>query len=309
VRDGGPQVLFGGRSTDSLPVTFRVDSSGALVESFGDGGVVEGHRAAGRVDGALFTTKLERMTGDGSIRDDLVDSTAPFSSWWSFEVDDDLLVAVDYGPGLTFETFERDAPSVAVYRPLHPAPTPGEPTFELGTKVSVDDTLLHDGVLYVAVRDLVGTRLNAVDPRRLRILFAFGGRGSGAVRLPGFTTSSELMFDGRDRLVVATTAIDRGHEGERLHVLRFAADGSADAAFGGRVKRKGRDVRLVHGVDDALVDAAGRTLVLGGESTLVRLDSSGASDTTFGSSGLVKLRRLGLCELPPARRADACRGS
>lgn len=63
-----------------------------------------------------------------------------------------------------------------------------------------------------------------------------------------------------------------------------------------------------HGIDDALVDAAGRTLVLGGESTLVRLDPSGAPDMTFGDGGGVQLQRLGLCELPPARRADACRG-
>lgn len=304
VRDGGPEPLFGGRSTDSLPVTFRLDASGALVKSFGDGGVVEGHRAAGRVDGAMFTTRLERITERGSIRDDLVFYTPPFPSWGSFEVDDALLVAIDYGPDLTFQTFERDAPAVVAYRPLH-SMSP-EPTVELGTNFGVGDTLLRDGVMYVAVRDRAGTRLHAVDPRRLRILRGFGVRG--AVRLPGQTTSTELMFDGANRLVVATTTIDRGHEGERLHVLRFAADGSPDAEFGGRVRRKGCDVLMNHGIDDALVDAAGRTLVLGGESTLVRLDPSGAPDMTFGDGGVVQLQRLGLCELPPARRANACRG-
>jgi hypothetical protein len=305
IRDGGPSGLFPGKpSTDSLPVTFRVGAGGALVDSFGDDGVLEGHRAAGRVDGAMFTTRLERITERGAIRDDLVVSTPAFSSWRSFEVDDDLLVAIDYGPGLTFQTFERDAPSVVVYRPLHS--TPSEPTVEVGTNFGIGDTLLRGGVMYVAVRDHAGTRLNAVDPRRLRLLVGFAVRG--AIRLPGHTTSTELMFDGANRLVVATTTIDRGHSGDRLHVLRFGADGSADAEFGGRVKRSGRDVLLDPGLDDALVDTAGRTLVLGGESMLVTLDPSGAVDTTFGDEGVVQLQRPGLCELPPARRADACRG-
>lgn len=306
IRSGGPSGLFPGKpSTDSLPATFRVDASGALVEGFSDDGVLEGHRAAGRVDGALFTTRLERMTWDGSIRDDLVVSTAPYSSWRSFEVENDLLVAIDYGPGLTFQTFERDAPSVVVYRPLHS--TPPEPPVEVGTNFGIGDTLLRGGVMYVAVREHAGTRLNAADPRRLRLHFGFGVRG--AIRLPGHTTSTELMFDGANRLVVATTTIDRGLSGDRLHVLRFAADGAPDADFGGRVKRKGRDVLLDPGLADALVDASGRTLVLGGESTLVRLDPSGALDTAFAEQGVVQLRRLGLCELPLARRADACRGS
>ena len=308
VRDGGPSALFGGRSTDSLWVTFRLDARGAPVESFGDGGLVEGRSAAGLVAGVLFTRYLERITESGAARDDLVISDAPLEFWSSFEVEDDLLVAVGFGPGLVFRTFERDAPSVAEYRPLHALPSyQSEPTVELGTNLGVGDTLLLDGTLYAAMSDQAGTRINAVDPRRLRIDFGFNG--TGAVRLPGHVTSTKLLADGPEPFVVAMTTIDRGSPGDRLHVLRLSADGSQDARFGGRVKRNGRDVLLDPGLDDALVDAEGRTVVLGGESTLVRLDPSGKLDPSFGDEGIVQLRAARLCELTPAAAADACRNA
>jgi hypothetical protein len=311
VRDGGPSALFGGRSTESLRVTFRVDERGAPVETFGAGGRVEGHWAAGRVDNALFTRHLERMTENGAVHDDFVLSDAPLEFWRSFEVEDDLLVAVGFGPGLVIQAFERDeGPSVA-YRPLHGAPAP----VELGTNLGVADTLLKGDRLYVAMADAAGTRINVVDPRRRTVDLQFGGRG--AVRLPGHATSSRLLTDGVGRLVVAVTAIDRGQPGDRLHVLRYGTDGAADTSFGGRMRRNGRDVLLDPGLDDALVDAAGRTVALGGgstsivrrESIIVRMDASGMLDPSFGDGGIFRLGAVRPCLLAPAARSGACRGA
>jgi Domain of unknown function (DUF5122) beta-propeller len=313
VRDGGPSGLFPGKpSTDTQYVTFRVDARGALVEGFGDGGILEDHRVAGRVTGAVFTTDLERLTESGDVRDDLVAGQVRGSR---FEVDDELLVAVSFGSGLTFRTLERDAPDVAVYRPLHSLPVyQTEPTVDVGSDVSVSDSLLLDGVLYVAVRDTAGTRINAIDPRRLRVDFGFNG--TGAVRLRGgYVTSVRLLSDEAGRIIAVTTVIDRGHPGDRLHVLRFAADGTQDASFGGRVKRNGRDVNLDPGLDDAILDPEGRTVALGGgstsivqrESRLARLDESGKLDPSFGEDGVVRLGAVRVCELIPAATAAACR--
>jgi hypothetical protein len=191
-----------------------------------------------------------------------------------------------------------------------------EPTVDLGSDVSVGDSLLLDGILYVAVRDSVGTRINAVDPRRLRVVFEFNG--TGAVRLPGgHVTSTKLLADDSGRIVAVTTVIDHGHAGDRLHVLRFAADGTKDASFGGRIQRNGRDVRLDPGLDDAILDTEGRTLALGGgsasiirrESVLVRLDGSGKLDASFGDGGVVRLGGVRVCELAPAAGAPVCRSS
>ena len=155
IRDSGPSALFPGMpGTDSLRVTLRVAASGALVDGFGDGGIVEGHRAAGRVDGVVFTTNLNRIAESGAVRDDMVPEKDRYATWPSFEVEDDLLVAIDYGPGLTFQTFARDAPATLVYRPLHAAST--RSTIDLGSNLGVGDTVLHDGVMYVAVRDSMG---------------------------------------------------------------------------------------------------------------------------------------------------------
>jgi hypothetical protein len=305
VRDGGPDPLFSGRSTDSLPVTFRVDASGSLVGSFGDHGRVEKHRAAGRVEGAVFTTRLERMNERGDVRDGFLVSDAKYWGWPGFEVEDELLVAIDYGSGLRFHAFERDAPGVAAYRPLHSLPAfQSEPTVDLEPELGIGDTLLLDGVLYVAVNDEAGARINAVDPRRLELDFGFNG--TGALRLPGHVTSTRLVPDGLGGFVVAMTTIDRGRPGDRLHVLRQGAREMLDTTFGGRVKRGARDVLLDPGLDDAVLDSAGRTVVLGGGSTVVRLDQSGKLDGTFGDGGVSRLRAVRVCDLAPAARADAC---
>jgi hypothetical protein len=317
IRDGGPSALFPSKpSIDSTRVTFRLDETGSLDEAFGDGGAVRGHEVAGRVPGAVFTRGLERMDEDGSVHDDLVDSDDVFWGGSAYEVDGELLVPVDFGLDLTFQTYERDAPSVAVYRPLHPDPDLSrEPTVDLGD-VSVVDTELVDGTLYVAVRDEAGMRVNAVDPRLLRVRFAFGG-GSGALRLrhAGYVTSARIVPGEPGWIVVALTAIDRGTPGDRLHVLRFDPLGRMDASFGGRVTRNGRDVLLDPGIRAALVDSGGRTLALGGgstsivrrESQLMRLDASGKADASFGDGGLVRLGGVPVCELAPARSGEACR--
>jgi hypothetical protein len=316
VRDGGPSALFPSKpSTDSVWVTFRVDPSGALVEAFDEDGAVRGHEVSGRVEGAVFTRRLERVSEDGSVHDDLVASDAQGEFWSSVEVEDELLVAVDSGLDLIFQAYERDAPAVAVYRPLHSLPAyQTEPTVDLGSEVSVGDSLLLGGILYVAVRDAAGTRINAVDPRRLAVVFEFNG--TGAVRLPGLVTSAKLLAADAD-ITAVTTTIDRGHQGDRLHVLRFAADGAQDASFGGRVKRNGRDVNLDPGLDDAMSDSAGRTLALGGgstsivrrESLLVRLDDSGKLDPSFGEDGIVRLGGVRVCALTAAAGTAACRSS
>lgn len=307
VRDGGPAALFGGRSTDFQTVTLRLDESGALMESFGEDGLVEDHQAAGVLDGATFTTRLRRMTESGEVRDDLVVGEAAYEFWRAFEVERGFLVAVASGPGVTWQAFERDDPLVPRYHALPGATAATTNTLPLEADLGIGDTLLRDRVLYVAVRDRGGTRVNAVDPRRVRVVFGFNG--TGAVRLPGYVTSERLLAAGPDGFEVATTAIDRGHHGDRLQVLRFGADGAADSSFGGRVKRKGRDVLLDPGLDDAVLDEAGRTLVLGGNSTLVRLTASGKIDPTFGRDGITRLRQVPVCELSPAARTDPCRGA
>jgi hypothetical protein len=304
VRDGGPDKFFGGRSTDLLRTTFRLGERGAPSGAFGDEGRVEGHLAAGRVEGAWFTEGLARLSESGEVHDDLVGTLPHVELWSSFEVEDDLLVAVDHGLDLEFQTFERDDSGQAMYRALNSSPPGNAPTVDLGIDVSVQESLLLGGILYVAVRDTVGMRINAVDPRRLRVVFGFNG--TGAVRLRGgHVTSTLLKADASGQVVAVTTVIDRGHVGDRLHVLRFAADGTQDSTFGGRVKRNGRDVRLDPGLDDAVIDPEGRTLALGGgststerrESVLVRLDVSGKLDPSFGEDGIVRLGNVRVCEL------------
>ena len=317
-RDSGPSALFPSKpSTDSQHVTLRLDTAGSLVETFGDGGVVTEHRAAGRVDGAVFTTKLERMTEDGSVHDDLVDSDAVHWGWPRFEADADLIVALDFGPAVSFQTFERDSPSSAVYRPLHPDPIDsGTATVDLG-EVSNGDTAMHDGTLYVVIRDAVGTRINAVDPRRLRVNFGFNGTGAVRLRSFGYVSSAELIVDEAGRVVVAVSAIEPGSPGRFLHVLRLGADGEVDESFGGAVSRAGRALVLDSDVKDALVDRSGRTVVLADSpilvddegASLIRLDGTGALDLAFGSEGIVDVRRLRPCELPPARDSELCRFS
>jgi hypothetical protein len=312
VRDGGPSALFPSKpSTDSVWVTYRVDARGSLVDAFGDGGALRGHEVAGRVEGAVFTRRLARVAESGEVHDDLVDSDAPSEFWSSFEVEDELLVAVDLGLDLIFRAYERDAPSVAVYRPLHSLPShQTEPTVDLGSRVSVQDTLLLDGILYVAVRDVAGMRINAVDPRRLRVVLGFNG--TGAVRLPGYVTSIGLLADGSDVVAVFTTT-----PGDRLQVLRFGANGERDTSFGGRVESNGRDVLLDPGLDDAILDARGRALALGGgstsvirrESLLVRLADSGKLDPSFGEGGIVHLGGVRVCELTSSAGTAACRSS
>lgn len=316
VRDGGPSALFPGKpSTDSQRVTFRLDENGTLVESFGRSGAVRNHHVAGRVDGAFFTDRLERMAEDGSVHDDLVDSEKSYWRWRELEVADDEIVAIGYGRDLTFQTFERDAPEVPVYRPLHPDPAvPGDPTIDLGD-VRVVDTMLLGRRLFVVVDDGAGTRINAVDAWRPAIDFAFNGTGAVRLRDVGYVSSAKLGADREGRIVVAFTAIDRGIPGDRLHVRRLLADGAWDDSFGGPVTRNGGDLVLDPGVRDAFVDAAGRTLVLGdapisrreAPAVLARLDSVGTLDGTFADAGVVPIRGLRPCDLLPARRHEVCR--
>jgi len=317
VRDGGPSALFPGKpSSDSEQIIVRLDGNGSPVASFGDRGAVRGHVLAGRIGDVVFTTELERLAADGSVHDDLVDAKPSYFRSRYVKVEGNLIVAVRYSVGLTFDVFERDASSVATYRSVHPPPAAAsEPTVDLG-EVSVTDTALLGGILYVAVRDSGGTRINGVDPRRLRVDFGFNGTGAVRLRHDGYVSSTKLLADGAGRLVVASTAVDRGRPGDRLHVLRLDSDGTVDRAFGGRVQGvSGEDVVLDPGVGDAIVDAAGRTLVLGDASfskrdapaSLVRLDTVGALDTTFGDAGVAAIRRLRPCALPPARDTTVCR--
>jgi hypothetical protein len=302
VRDGGPSGLFPGKpSTDFTTFTARFDAAGNYVESFGDDGVVEDLQLGGRSDRVLFTDDIERVTDDGEVRDDLVTGAEEFAFWRWLLVEDDLLVAVEHGGDLKLQTFERGDAPVVHYRPLQAPPA----VVELGPTYGFDDMVLAGGVVYAAVRDRVGLRINAVDPVQARIAFAFNG--TGAVRLPGYATDGALAVDRSGRIVAASTVIERGRHGDRLQVQRVAASGVLDESFGGRIARRGRDVLLDPGVDAVLVDTAGRTVVLGGEAKLVRLTPSGRLDPTFGDAGVVDTRRLDVCRLPPARAVAACR--
>jgi hypothetical protein len=307
-RRAKPSPFDLGPAEDLEEYTLRFSADGAPDRSFGDLGLVRGAAAVGRAGDVLVTRNLERITADGTVRDDLLEVPgSPFPSWSGVVSEGDLVVAFDAGLPLSFQTFAVDrSQSPSRLRALTPEPRYPERTIGLGDGLfNEHDVVLHGGHLYV-VLDGNDARLVAADPRRRRLVSSFGRDGSVALVQADHVSSAALDVDGRGRLVVAFTTIDHIH-GYRLHARRFAADGSPDRGFGGFVRAAG-DRSTDLNATDVFVDAAGRTLLLDRfGSTLTRLTVEGRLDRSFGRGGVVSLASVAVCGLPPARDRAACR--
>jgi hypothetical protein len=305
-RRGKPSPIFPEPSTDHYWFTLRFSDDGEPDEDFGDGGVTRDALVVGRAEGVLVTYLSQRVTEDGDLRHDLVVDPDRVTPGWSTVVPGRrFFVAIESGPGLTFQTFVVDGTSDPVrFRALHPVPYDSRPrpTVDLGSSVQNDGDLAeHAGLLYAVVEGRPA-RVFAVDPRRLRLVESFGVRGG--VTLPEHTTSAGLAVDSRGRLVVVYSTVHV--HGDRVHALRLLPDGSPDPGFGGIVEQRGRDSRYPF-VTKVHLDDEGRTLVLFGlESRLLRLTPAGRADPTFGRNGVVSLAGVQVCELPPAELAAAC---
>lgn len=297
VRDEGESLLSPSeRSTGGVWATVLADAEGAVVPGFGDEGLLTGGEAAGSVAGAAFTRQLERITSAGVLVDDFVVSSGP-SGWWTWIVSSGgLLVAVD-AIGAEGQTLVREPGSVRTYRPLV-----RDMPIEVGSYV-LSDALLLGETLFVGAADAAGAaRVGAFDGRSLQVVRSFAN--DGFLGLVG-DTGPVLTTDAAGRIVAATTTRVNGVD-QSIVVHRFAPTGRIDRSFGLPGSPDGMRVEPRGPASDLLSDAEGRTLVLTGDSSIVRLTPDGRLDGSFADDGELDLHSVWVCRLSPARDDPAC---
>jgi hypothetical protein len=308
-RERPPLISLEDPGTDEERYTLRFSADGRPDRGFGDLGLVRESLVLVRVGETLVTADLERMTDDGEVRDDLLAVAGdPFEPWAALVAEEDIVVALDrHGLPLTFRTFVVDrSREPARLGPSDAEPERSDRIVELGLgDFEASDAALDAGRLYVLVGRTEG-HLFAVDPRRSRLVNAFGRDGRVVLAPNDLVTSAGLAMDRRGRPVVAFVTSDAAYR-PRMDVRRFSTDGSLDRDFGGLVAED----RSLSDLDvtGILVDGAGRTLVLDAiGATVTRLTPAGRLDSSFGQDGVVSLTGLAVCRLPPARDGGPCRG-
>jgi hypothetical protein len=292
-----------GPSSDTQTYVLRLTDDGEPDPSFGERGVVRGAFLVGRAGETYVTNRLERVTADGDVRDDLLEvQESVYHSWSGVVAERDTVVVFDAGLPLSFQTFEADDPrSPSRLRALTPQPNYPERTIELGNALfNWHDVALHGGRLYVVLEGRK-SRIVAADAREGRLATSFGQRGAVPLFAEDYVAGAALTIDDRGRLVVAFSTIAPSRYS--LHLRRFSKDGVLDREFGGLVRQGESEIS----VTDVLVDAAERIVVLDRFGAAVtRVTPGGRLDPTFGRGGVVSLADVAVCQLAAARRNPAC---
>jgi uncharacterized delta-60 repeat protein len=113
-------------------------------------------------------------------------------------------------------------------------------------------------------------------------IFLFGGRNLATAGAPSVGTDGSIEVAGGAGDPCPPFAESPGPP-SRGHIYRVTASGQIDTSFGGGFAEMTRSPTAI------AVDASGRTVVLTGDSKLLRLTASSALDTTFGKHGFAPL--------------------